>query len=173
MLTTLLQDTSRYSTRASYFERHGLLWEIGESRCLLMMDGGRDQSSWEVSQRWVQGNYQRECVDHSQFWRIKWWKNFPLKVCKPFAWGKVGSRCTGSVFHSVTTENGKNRLAYSGALRLGSWSWWRIHGLELWRSSGAVELLQIRQCSHSPANSQALEQDPRAKDVRGTSLDTI
>ena len=52
-------------------------------------------------------------------------------------------------------------------------SWWRNHGLELWRSSGAVKPLQVRQCSHGPANSQALYQDPRAKDVRGTSLDTV
>ena len=51
--------------------------------------------------------------------------------------------------------------------------WWRNHGLEVWRSSGVVELLQVRQCSHSPANPQALEQDPRGKDVRGTSLDTV
>ena len=51
--------------------------------------------------------------------------------------------------------------------------WWWNHGLELRRSCGAVKLLQVRQCSHSPANPQALEQDPRAKDVQGTSLDTV
>ena len=35
------------------------------------------------------------------------------------------------------------------------------------------ETLQVRQCSHGPVNPQTLEQDPRAKDVRGTSLDTV
>ena len=50
--------------------------------------------------------------------------------------------------------------------------WWRNHGLELWRSSGVVELVQVRQCSHVPANPQALEQDPRAKGAQGTSLDS-
>ena len=51
--------------------------------------------------------------------------------------------------------------------------WWRNHGLVLWRSRGVVELVQVRQCSHGPANPQAMEQDTKANDVQGTSLDTV
>ena len=59
------------------------------------------------------------------------------------------------------------------AVVLDGCGWWRNHGLELWRSSGAVELLQVCNCSHGPAISQALQQDPRAKDMRGNFLDTV
>ena len=48
-------------------------------------------------------------------------ENFLLEGLQAFCMG--GSRSTGSVFHSTTTENGKDRLAKSGALQLGSWSW--------------------------------------------------
>ena len=46
-----------------------------------------------------------------------------------------------------------------GPVVLDGCGWWRDHGLEPWRSSGVVELVQARQCSHGPANPQALEQD--------------